>query len=93
MYAINTCWSQDLRDLRCDQKRSLSLVSNTEMGDFAFLPLLAWFGSLALEGASGPLLELGWCLFVSRSSNGCVRHPFFVIVKAEQLTKLGLSRV
>lgn len=81
MSIINTCWSQ--RDVGSDQTRSLSLVSNTKMGNMALSPLLAWFGSFALEGASGPLLELGWCLLVGGSSNGCVRHTFIVFVKAE----------
>lgn len=41
-------------------------------------PLLARFGSLALEGASGPLLELGRSLLVGGGSNGCVGHLSFV---------------
>lgn len=93
MYAINTCWSQHLRDFRCNQKHPISLVSNTEMGNLPSSPLLAWFGSLALEGASGPLLEFRWRLLVGRCSNSCVRHLFFVFLKAQQLTKSGLSRV
>lgn len=40
----------------------------------AILPLLAWFRGLALESTSGPLLELGRCLLVGGSCNGCVCH-------------------
>lgn len=47
-------------------------------------PLLAWFGSLALEGASGPLLELGRSLLVGGGSNGCVGHLFFVCYEKNQ---------
>lgn len=85
MSAINVCWSQDFGDLGCDPMCSLSVVSNTKMGrNLEFSPLLAWFGSLAFEGASGPLLELGWRLLVNRSSNSCVCHPSFVFLKQSQ---------
>lgn len=47
-------------------------------------PLLAWFGSLALEGAGGPLLELGRGLLVGGGSNGCVGHLFFVSYEKNQ---------
>lgn len=47
-------------------------------------PLLAWFGSLALEGASGPLLELGRSLLVGGGRNGCVGHLLFVCYQKNQ---------
>lgn len=59
---------------------SHSPLRMTEMGSVVFSPLLAWFGSLALEGASGPLLELGWPLLVGRSSNSCVGHLSFMFL-------------
>jgi len=40
-------------------------------GDVIPESLLARLGGLALEGASGPLLELGGCLLVSGSCNVC----------------------
>ena len=36
-----------------------------------YSPLLAWLGGLALEGASGPLLELGRGLLVNGSCDVC----------------------
>ena len=46
------------------------------------LPLLARLGGLALEGAGGPLLELGGCLLVSGSCNVC--HFVQVLTKKEK---------
>lgn len=43
---------------------------NKKNTDNFVLPLLAWFGSLALECASLPLLELGWALFGSSGPRG-----------------------
>lgn len=37
---------------------------------FAFSPLLAWFGGLALECAGLPLLELGWTLLGGGGASG-----------------------
>lgn len=37
-------------------------------------PLLSWFGSLALEGADGPLLEFGRSLLVGGSRDCHVCH-------------------
>merc|ERR1712142_827530 len=40
-------------------------------GDIIAESLLARLGGLALEGAGGPLLELGWGLLVGGSCNVC----------------------
>lgn len=38
-----------------------------------FLPLLAWFGSLALECTSLPLFKLGWALLGCGGAGGSTR--------------------
>lgn len=40
---------------------------------FCCLPLLAWFGRLALERASLPLLEFGWALLGCSGAGGSTR--------------------
>lgn len=48
-----------------DQIPELFLILNKDKTIQRFLPLLAWLGSLALECAGLPLLELRWTLFGS----------------------------